>query len=86
MNENLTVEEVLHHAQMLDLNLDALEQSAPNTMAALGGRDGISKLCESTCIGPVPRLNAEAWERMSREYEERRDNGSINRGYPLSDA
>ncbi|MDX1297204.1 MAG: hypothetical protein R3260_03040 [Pseudomonas sp.] len=80
MNENLTVEEVLHHARMLDLNLDALEQSAPDTVTALGGRDGLAKLCESTCIGPIPRVDAKTWARMSLEYEERREHGSINRG------
>lgn len=80
MNENLTVEEVLHHALMLDLSLDALERSAPETVAALGGRDGLAKMCESTCIGPVPRLDAQTWARISLEYEERRDHSSINRG------
>lgn len=80
MNENLTVEEVLHHARMLDLNLDALERSAPDTVVALGGRDGLSKLCESTCIGPIPRIDAETWQAMSNEYEERREHSSINRG------
>lgn len=79
MNNNLTVEELLNHARLLEQNLDALEQSAPETIAALGGRDGLAKLCESTCIGPIPRLTAETWEAMSNEYEERREHSSINR-------
>ncbi len=80
MSSNLTVEEVLRHAEMLDLNLDALERSAPQTVAALGGRDGLAKLCEATCIGPIPRLDAETWARLSIEYEDRREHGSTNRG------
>lgn len=80
MSDNLTVEEVLRHAEMLDLNLDALERSAPNTVAALGGRDALARMCEPTCIGPIPRLDAETWARMSLEYEDRRDHGSVNRG------
>lgn len=80
MSNNLTVEEVLRHAEMLELNLDALERSAPKAVAALGGRDALAKMCEPTCIGPIPRLDAETWARMSIEYEDRRDHGSVNRG------
>ncbi len=80
MSDNLTVEEVLRHAEMLDLNLDALERSAPNAVAALGGRDALARMCEATCIGPIPRFDAETWARMSLEYEDRREHGSTNRG------
>jgi len=80
MSNNLTVEEVLRHAEMLELNLDALERSAPNTVAALGGRDALAKMCEMTCVGPIPRFDPDTWVRMSLEYEDRRDHGSVNRG------
>jgi hypothetical protein len=32
------------------------------------------------CFGPVPRLDHDEWERLSLEYEDRRANGTINRG------
>lgn len=80
MSEYLTVEEVLLHAEMLDRNMDALERSAPKTVAALGGRDGLAKMCETTCIGPIPRIDAETWARMSLEYEDNREHASTNRG------
>ncbi len=46
----------------------------------MGGRDALARRSEMTCIGPVPRLDAETWERMSQEYEGRREHGSVNRG------
>ncbi|MBJ2165673.1 hypothetical protein IHV84_17220 [Acidovorax sp. IB03] len=79
-NEPMTVAEALHRAEQIDRNLDAFEQTAPETVAALGGRDALSKRCEMTVIGPIPRIGAETWERMSREYEERREHGCTNRG------
>lgn len=79
-SKNLTVEEVLMQAQMLDHNLDSFEQTAPQTVAALGGRDGLAKLCQHSCIGPVPRLDQVTWAAMSAEYEGLRADRSINHG------
>lgn len=79
-SEKLTVEEVLYHAEMLDRNIDAFDRTAPETVAALGGRDALARTCDMTCVGPIPRLDAETWERMSLEYEAGRANGSVNRG------
>ncbi|HCL3266143.1 hypothetical protein DT383_06585 [Pseudomonas aeruginosa] len=79
-NDMLTVEEVLRHAEMLDRNLDAFDRTAPETVAALGGRDGLARMCEPTCVGPIPRIDADTWAAMSDEYEAGRANGSVNRG------
>ncbi|MDO9007473.1 MAG: hypothetical protein Q7U80_04560 [Thiobacillus sp.] len=79
-NEKLTVAEALAKVNLIEATLDAFEQTAPETVAAMGGRDALAKCSEMTCIGPMPRLDAEAWEVMSREYEERREHASINRG------
>lgn len=79
-NKNLTVNEILQQAEMLDRNLDAFEQTAPKTVAALGGRDGLSKQCQLTCIGALPRLTQDAWAAMSAEYEGIRADRSINHG------
>lgn len=76
MNENLTVAEALRHAFMIDANLDALASTAPKSVAAMGGRDALAERCEMTCIGPVLRIDADTWERMSMEYEDRRLDGS----------
>ena len=80
MSKNLTVDEVLKQAAMLDRNLDAFELTAPMTVADLGGRDGLSKQCELTCIGPLPRLTQDTWAAMSAEYEANRPDQSINHG------
>lgn len=80
MSENLTVAEVVQRAAQIDAMLDAIEGTAPETVASLGGRDALTVSCEMTCIGPVPRLDAATWERMSAEYEGAREHGSTNRG------
>ena len=79
-SEMLTVEEALLRAEQIDRNLDAFDKTAPKTVAAMGGRDALAQSCEMTCIGPIPRIDADAWECMSDEYEERREHGSTNRG------
>ena len=79
-SEKLTVEEALLRAEMIDRNMDAFEQTAPETVAAMGGRDALSGRCEMTCVGPIPRIDADTWAAMSDEYEAGRANGSVNRG------
>lgn len=79
-SEKLTVAEALLRAEMIDRNMDAFEQTAPETVAAMGGRDALSGRCEMTCVGPIPRIEADTWQAMSDEYEAGRANGSVNRG------
>ena len=80
MSEKLTVVEALAQAAQIDAMLDAIEGTAPEAVEAMGGRDALTRTCQSTCIGPVPRLDVAAWQRMSTEYENRREHGSVNRG------
>ena len=80
-SETLTVEEALLRAEQIDRNLDAFDETAPKAVAAMGGRDALARRSEMTCLGPVPRLDADEWERMSQEYEGRREHGSVNRGH-----
>lgn len=79
-NEPLTVAEALHRAELIDRNLASFEETAPQTVAAMGGRDALARRCEMTCIGPIPRIDADAWQAMSNEYESGRQHGSVNRG------
>ena len=79
-SEKLTVAEALQQAEMIDRNLDAFDKTAPQTIAAMGGRDALAQTCQMTCVGPIPRIDAETWERMSSEYEAGRQHGSVNRG------
>ncbi|MEW6692630.1 MAG: hypothetical protein AB1340_07335 [Pseudomonadota bacterium] len=79
-NEKLSVAEALQRAEQIDRNLDAFDKTAPQTVAALGGRDALAQSCEMTCIGPIPRIDADAWQAMSNEYEAGRQHGSVNRG------
>jgi len=81
MSENLTVAEALHKATQIDAMLSAIQGTAPDAVEAMGGRDALARNSEMTCIGPVPRLDVETWERMSLEYEDKRANGSVNRGH-----
>lgn len=80
MSEKLTVAEALERAEQIDRNLDAFEQTSPKAVAAMGGRDALARSCEMTCIGPIPRIDADAWQAMSDEYEGRREHGAVNRG------
>lgn len=80
MSEKLTVAEALERAEQIDRNLDAFDETAPQTVAAMGGRDALAQSCEMTCIGPIPRIDADAWQAMSNEYEAGRQHGSVNRG------
>jgi hypothetical protein len=81
MSEKLTVAEALHKAEQIDAMLGAIHDTAPGAVVAMGGRDALARRSEMTCLGPVPRLDADEWERMSLEYEARREHGSINRGH-----
>ena len=79
MSDKLSVAEALAKAEQIEVMLGAIEGTAPEAVAAMGGRDALRS--EMTCIGPVPRLDADEWERMSQEYEGRREHGSVNRGH-----
>ena len=79
-SEKLTVAEALQQAEMIDRNLDAFDKTAPQTIAAMGGRDALARSCEMTCIGPIPRIDADTWQAMSNEYEAGRQHGAVNRG------
>lgn len=79
-SEMLTVEEALLRAEQIDRNLDAFDETAPQTVAAMGGRDALARSCEMSCIGPIPRIDADTWQAMSNEYEAGRQHGSVNRG------
>ncbi|WP_329890295.1 hypothetical protein [Stenotrophomonas muris] len=81
MSEKLTVAEALYRAQQIDVMLGAIQGTAPDAVEAMGGRDALARRSEMTCLGPVPRLDADEWERMSLEYEARREHGSVNRGH-----
>lgn len=80
MSEKLTVAEALARAEMIDRSLDAWQGTAPQGIEEMGGRDAFADRCEMACFGPVPRLEHDEWQRLSLEYEDRRANGSINRG------
>ncbi|MBG4701566.1 hypothetical protein I5F65_08000 [Pseudomonas aeruginosa] len=79
-NEKLTVAEALQRAEMIDRNLDAFDETAPKAVAAMGGRDALAQTCQMTCVGPIPRIDADTWQAMSNEYEAGRQHGSVNRG------
>jgi hypothetical protein len=79
-NEKLTVAEALQRAEMIDRNLDAFDETAPKAVAAMGGRDALAQRCQMTCVGPIPRIDADTWQAMSNEYEAGRQHGSVNRG------
>lgn len=79
-SDKLTAAEALAQAECIDRSLDEWERTAPQAVAAMGGRDALAGVSEMTCVGPIPRVDADTWQAMSLEYEERRTNGSLNRG------
>jgi hypothetical protein len=81
MSDRLSVAEALAKAEQIELTLGAIQGTAPEAVAAMGGRDALARRSEMTCLGPVPRLGVDEWERMSLEYEDRREHGSVNRGH-----
>lgn len=70
--ERMTVAEALARAEQIDGTFAAWEETAPQVVASLGGRDALARRSEMTCIGPVLRLDADTWSRMSQEPEDRR--------------
>jgi hypothetical protein len=75
--KKLTVAEAIATAAMIELNLSAFEETAPQTVAAMGGREALARISQMCCFGPVPKLDVETWQRMSDEYEERRNHGDL---------
>ncbi|MCS0582126.1 hypothetical protein NX784_11035 [Massilia pinisoli] len=72
---NMTIAQALQRARQIELNMKAFEQTAPKTVAALGGSDALAHASEMTCIGPIPRLDVSTWARLSAEYEDMRKYG-----------
>lgn len=81
MSEKLSVAEALMRADQIDAMLDAVQGTAPEAVEAMGGRDALARRSEMTCVGPVPRLDADEWQALSDEYEGTRAHGSVNRGH-----
>ena len=73
----LSVAEAIEALAMIELNLSAFEETAPQTVAAMGGREALARISQMCCFGPVPKLDVETWQRMCDEYEERRLHGDL---------
>lgn len=71
--KKLSVSEALEHAELIENTLSAFEQTSPEAVKALGGRDALAACAKMTCVGPMPRLDQATWAGMSREFQERRD-------------
>jgi hypothetical protein len=71
--KKLSVADALAQAELIETTLSVFEQTAPEAVRILGGRDALAACAEMTCIGPMPRLDQDAWEKLSREYQDRRD-------------
>lgn len=72
----LTIAETLAKLVMIDRSLDAMCQTAPRAVDALGGRDAIQACSHMTCIGPVPRLTADEWEPLATEHADGQRNAA----------
>ena len=71
--KKLSVSEALEHAELIENTLSAFEQTSPEAVKALGGRDALAACAEITCVGPMPRLDQATWAGISKEFQERRD-------------
>ncbi|MCL1529756.1 hypothetical protein M3O57_17200 [Xanthomonas nasturtii] len=81
MSEKFSVAEALAKAEQIDVSLREIQQTAPEALAMMGGRDALARRSQMTCVGPVPRLDAATWQAMSDEYEDARVYGGVNRGH-----
>lgn len=70
-SERLTVAEALAQARLIDEALGAWEKTAPNFVSSVGGRDCLARMSDMTCVGPVPRLDVDAWQMASDEHLQR---------------
>jgi hypothetical protein len=70
-SSELTAADALGMLADIERSLDVFVDTSSQAVEALGGRDAMASLCEMTCIGAVPRLDATAWQLMSNEYKER---------------
>lgn len=80
---DLTVAEAIHAARMIDETLSAFERTAPRAVAAMGGRDQLTRRLSmpSLALAPVPALTEQEFEAMCEEYEDNRQHGrTMNRG------
>ena len=67
----LSALEALIELNTIDRALDVYSRTAPVAFEAMGGRDVVRRLCENTCVGPVPRLTTEEWSAMAEEHAAR---------------
>lgn len=83
--KGLSPHEALALLLKIDGSLDALCDTAPLTVEAMGGRAWLREVSDITCVGPVPRIDAALWERMSLEHvgrHSRYGNEHSGRGVP----
>ena len=71
MSAGLSPADALAMLRKIDGGIDAYCATAPLAVEAMGGRAELRRICQMTCIGPVARLSAEQWERMSLEHVDR---------------
>lgn len=74
-SEPLTAEQVLHQLAVIEQVPAIWQNTCPRFIEALGGPDELLRRSEMTCVGPIPRLTNEEWEKASREFQ---DNRSAN--------
>lgn len=79
--DKLTVAQALAQAHLIEASLTAWEETAPRLVDAMGGRDALARVCEMTCLGPVPRFDVPTWQDAALEYAERR---SYEQGNPYA--
>ena len=64
----LSIAETLAELAKIDRSLVAFERTAPHAVAALGGRDALQAVSQMTCIGPIPRMDADQWQSLAAEH------------------
>ncbi|GAB6141169.1 hypothetical protein JCM14076_18980 [Methylosoma difficile] len=72
LNTNkLTVFQALQVCTLIDLSLEALENTAPGIIAELGGAEKVSKQLSinSLNLAPVPKVDEAIWAKMARTQQ-----------------
>ena len=66
--QGLTPGDALAMLRKIDGSLDGERGGVAERVEAMGGRAWLREVSEVTCVGPVPRIEAALWERMSLEH------------------
>lgn len=68
--DQLTVEGALATLSCIEAVMAAFADTAPRSVAEMGGVEGLIARSRMTAVGPIPRLTVDEWSAMTKERAE----------------